>query len=314
MNKTPLKLFGALIAAGTAISLSGCASQPAQSTDAKPSIVTTTNVWGDIAQQIAGGYFDVTSLISDPAVDPHSYEATARDQLAITEAELFIINGGGYDEFAEILAGSAETELFNVYEAYAADKGNQAEEAHSEEEPAAEHEEHSEDGSDHTWYDLHLVEQVSAVIAIKLGELQPENAAVFLANAESFGAEIALLETKLESLGNPQISYFEAHPLATMLLSDLGFKNLTPEGFAAGEEAGLEPSASMLADSRELIASSKVQFLAVNAQVTSPTLDSLKKVAADSGVPVLEFDELLPEGSSYQEWMATILDAIASIK
>jgi len=89
---------------------------------------------------------------------------------------------------------------------------------------------------------------------------------------------------------------------------------LTPEGFAESEEAGLEPSVAVLADSRELIPSGKIQFIAVNQQATSPTLDALKQLAADAEVPVLEFDELLPAGSNYQEWMAGILDSIAAIK
>jgi zinc/manganese transport system substrate-binding protein len=311
MNKNTFRFLGAFIAASTALALSGCAPQSEEVVDAKPSIVATTNIWADITSQIAGDFFDVTALISDPAIDPHSYEASARDQLAIKEAELFVINGGGYDEFAEVLASSAGTEVFNAYEIYEAQEGSDSGETHAEGEAHAAHGDH--DGSDHTWYDLHLVEYVSGMIAIKLGELQPENAAIFSANAEAFGAEIELLEVKRDALTSSEVHYFEAHPLAALLFKDLGFKNLTPEGFAETEEAGLEPSARVLADSRELIASGDIQFLAVNEQATSPTLDALKQLAAESGVPVLEFDELLPEGSTYQQWMGSILDSIAGI-
>jgi len=127
-------------------------------------------------------------------------------------------------------------------------------------------------------------------------------------------AEIAVLEQKLEALSAMDGHYFEAHPLAAMLFADLGFENLTPEGYAEAEEAGFEPSARILADSQALISSGQLQFLAVNAQGTSPVLESLKKLAEESGVPVLEFDELLPEGSNYQEWMESKLDSIAAIR
>ena len=328
-NKT-FKIMGAIVAAVTAVSLSGCASSVAEETqsesESKPTIVATTNVWADITGQVAGEFFDVTAIISDPSIDPHSYEASAREQLAISEADLFVVNGGGYDDFALTLASATETVMFNVYDVLEATEleggdehaGESADEHAGEsadehaDESADEHgDEH--DGSDHMWYSLHAVEQTAISLALKLGELQPENAQYFADNADAFVSEIAVLEQKLETLSGMDGHYFEAHPLAAMLFADLGFENLTPEGYAEAEEAGLEPSARILADSQALISSGQLQFLAVNAQGTSPVLESLKKLAEESGVPVLEFDELLPEGSNYQEWMESKLDSIAAI-
>jgi zinc/manganese transport system substrate-binding protein len=288
-------------------------------------------VWADITGQVAGEFFDVTALISDTSIDPHSYEASAREQLAISEADLFVVNGGGYDDFALTLASATETEMFNVYDVLEATELEGGDE-HADEitdehagESADEHgdesaDEHGDehagehDGSDHVWYSLHAVEQTAISLALKLGELQPENAQYFADNADAFVSEIAVLEQKLETLSGMDGHYFEAHPLAAMLFADLGFENLTPEGYAEAEEAGLEPSARILADSQALISSGQLQFLAVNAQGTSPVLESLKKLAEESGVPVLEFDELLPEGSNYQEWMESKLDSIAAIR
>jgi zinc/manganese transport system substrate-binding protein len=333
-NKT-FKIMGAIVAAVTAVSLSGCASSVAEETqsesESKPTIVATTNVWADITGQVAGEFFDVTALISDTSIDPHSYEASAREQLAISEADLFVVNGGGYDDFALTLASATETEMFNVYDVLEATEleggdehaGESADEHAGEsadehgDESADEHgDEHAgeHDGSDHMWYSLHAVEQTAISLALKLGELQPENAQYFADNADAFVSEIAVLEQKLETLSGMDGHYFEAHPLAAMLFADLGFENLTPEGYAEAEEAGLEPSARILADSQALISSGQLQFLAVNAQGTSPVLESLKKLAEESGVPVLEFDELLPEGSNYQEWMESKLDSIAAIR
>lgn len=335
MTTKTFKIMGAIVAAVTAVSLSGCASSVAEETqsesESKPTIVATTNVWADITGQVAGEFFDVTALISDPSIDPHSYEASAREQLAISEADLFVVNGGGYDDFALTLGSATETEIFNVYDVLEATEleggdehaGESADEHAGESadehagESADEHgDEHAgeHDGSDHMWYSLHAVEQTAISLALKLGELQPENAQYFADNADAFVSEIAVLEQKLETLSGMDGHYFEAHPLAAMLFADLGFENLTPEGYAEAEEAGLEPSARILADSQALISSGQLQFLAVNAQGTSPVLESLKKLAEESGVPVLEFDELLPEGSNYQEWMESKLDSIAAIR
>ena len=64
-------------------------------------VLATTNVWGDIAKQLGGDWVEVTVILDDPMQDPHSYEASARDQLAVNDAELIVMNGGGYDDFIQ---------------------------------------------------------------------------------------------------------------------------------------------------------------------------------------------------------------------
>jgi zinc/manganese transport system substrate-binding protein len=357
MKTNTTKAWAVIAAVLTTVALSGCGTSVSEGNEAeaesKPSIVTTTNVWSDVVSQVAGEFFDVTAIISDPAQDPHSYDATARDQLAITEADLFVMNGGGYDDFALILASTADVEVFNVFELLEGTADEHGEEDHAdehgeedhadehgeedhadehgeedhadehgEEDHADEHGEedhadehaHASDGSDHIWYDLHLVERAAMSLAEKLGALQPDNAQDFMDNAGTFVADISVLKQRVQALADIDVHYFEAHPLATMLFTDLDYENLTPKGLAEAEEAGLESSARILADSLELISSGKIQFLAVNEQVTSPTLESIRSLAEDSGVPVLEFDELLPVGSNYQEWMGSLLDSIAAVR
>lgn len=358
MNIRLSRPFGLLVAAAAAISLAGCA--PAAETQAEstlPTIVATTNVWADVAQQVAGDNFEVIALISDPAQDPHSYEASARDQLAVSEASMFIMNGGGYDDFALTLASAAGVTALNVYEvhegAHAHEEGHKEghtegehahtesahahegehahEEAHTESAHAHEgehaHEEghaegehghegehaHAHDGSDHIWYNFSVAEHMAEIFAVEFGELQPENAAEFTANAAAFVAEIDLLKERRNALAG-DISYFEAHPMASLLFKDLAFKNVTPEGFAEAEEAELEPSVAIVSEAETLIASGTLGFIAVNQQVTSPTLESLREKAAAASVPVLEFEELLPEGMNYQQWASSVLDKIESVR
>ena len=321
MKTNTTKAWAVIAAVLTTVALSGCGTSVSEGNEAeaesKPSIVTTTNVWSDIVGQVAGEFFDVTAIISDPAQDPHSYDATARDQLAITEADLFVMNGGGYDDFALILASTSNVEVFNVFEILESTDTEHGEEDHADEHGEEDHADehaHASDGSDHIWYDLHLVEQAAISLAEKLGILQPDNAQDFIDNVGAFVSDLSVLEQRVEALADINVHYFEAHPLATMLFTDLDYENLTPKGLAEAEEAGLESSARVLADSLELISSGKIQFLAVNEQVTSPTLESLRSLAEDSGVPVLEFDELLPVGSNYQEWMGSLLDSIAAVR
>ena len=42
----------------------------------------------------------VRSIIVKPATDPHSYEPTPQDARTLADAQLAIVNGVGYDEWA----------------------------------------------------------------------------------------------------------------------------------------------------------------------------------------------------------------------
>jgi zinc/manganese transport system substrate-binding protein len=362
MIKKLSRPFGLLVAAATAIALAGCAPQDnaaeQNGAESKPTIVATTNVWASVISQVAGDHFDVIALIDNPTIDPHSYEASARDQLAVSEASMFVMNGGGYDDFALALASAAGIEAVNVYEIHESVHGDEhhdedhkdehhdehGDEHHDDEhhdEHGDEHHDdehhdehgddhhdedhkddhhdheghdHSHDGSDHIWYDFHVASVMAGIFAERMSALQPQNAQEFSDNATAFQAAIEALEMRVDALADSSIHYFEAHPLAALLFAELGFENLTPEGFAEAEEAELEPSVAIVAEAQELIRSGKLSFLAVNQQVTSPTLESLKQLAEAEGVPVLEFGELLPTGMSYQQWADSVLDLIESIR
>ena len=93
-----------LAPAAVLIALTACGSNPNDSAAAGAAgqpvrVVASTNVYGDIAQQIGGDQVQVTSIISDPSQDPHSYEASPQNQLALSKARVIIENGGGYDDF-----------------------------------------------------------------------------------------------------------------------------------------------------------------------------------------------------------------------
>src|SRR5438552_4795210 len=66
-------------------------------------VVAAENFWGSIATQVGGSYVHVTSVIVDPNADPHSYEPTTADARTIADAQYVIVNGAGYDPWADKL-------------------------------------------------------------------------------------------------------------------------------------------------------------------------------------------------------------------
>ena len=66
-------------------------------------MVAAENFWGNIASQLGGSRVQVNSVITNPATDPHDYEPTAADARTIAGARMVVVNGIGYDPWADKL-------------------------------------------------------------------------------------------------------------------------------------------------------------------------------------------------------------------
>ncbi|MEO6892148.1 MAG: zinc ABC transporter substrate-binding protein, partial [Ktedonobacteraceae bacterium] len=70
-------------------------------------IVAAENFYGDLFKQIGGAYVSVTSVLSDPNVDPHQYESSVQNAITISNASIVIENGGGYDTWMDKLLAAS---------------------------------------------------------------------------------------------------------------------------------------------------------------------------------------------------------------
>src|SRR5699024_3859046 len=96
--RRPPTLLAAVLVPG--LMLAGCGGEgPAEGDGDTATVVTSANVYASIVEAVAGDAVEVRPIIDDPAQDPHEYEATARDQLELSRADLVVMNGGGYDPF-----------------------------------------------------------------------------------------------------------------------------------------------------------------------------------------------------------------------
>src|SRR5450432_48431 len=93
-----------------ALSLAACSSTSQATPPSVTGVVKVAaaeNFWGDIAGQIGGSHVTVTSIITDPNVDPHTHESNPRDAAALSSAQLVIENGFGYDDFIDKLLSAS---------------------------------------------------------------------------------------------------------------------------------------------------------------------------------------------------------------
>jgi zinc/manganese transport system substrate-binding protein len=294
-----MKIKALALALATSIALAGCAptqpeTQPSEEPFTGITIVASTNVWGDVAKSIGGDRVQVVSIIENFAQDPHSYEASARDQLAVNDADVIVANGGGYDPFMDALAKSAGNE--NIVYAYVSEELAKEDDGHNHD--------HS-DGNEHVWYDFHVVEDFASRLAGKLAALDPEYSTVYSDNLVVFQSEIEILEDRLADVSGKYAgaSFVASEPVANYLLIEIGLKDLTPKSFSQAIEEELDVSPKDLLEIQNLLKAKAVDVFVVNPQTGSVQIDGLVELAKQNGVAIVELSELLPEGSKYYDWM-----------
>lgn len=300
MRARPARPLSALAVLGVTALVAGCggggaADAPAPSSSessggaAKLQVVTSTDVWGDIAKTVGGDDVEVVSIVSGPSQDPHSYEASPRDQLAVSDAALVIANGGGYDEFMERMVDASDSEapVIDAVEVsgYTAEEG--------------------EELNEHVWYDMPTVGKVADRIAAALGEADPENADTFSANADALGEELdAIIASERDVAKDAQGTAIAiTEPLPIYLTEASGLTNATPEEFAEAVEEGTDVSPAVLADTEALFTDGAVEALLYNEQTTGPESEAVLKAAEDADVAVVPLTETLPEGEDFVGWM-----------
>lgn len=340
MTRKPL-VFSALLGA-SALVLAGCASTPGGSaTDAgddRIQVVASTSVYGDIVTAIAGDAVEVTSIVTSTSQDPHSYEASASDQLTISKADLIIENGGGYDSFIDALVEATGTEAHVITAAEFshdwpgneghdhAEDGDDHDHDHAEEGDDHDHDHGSEDGDDHAghnhiegfnehvWYDPHTIEHVAEAIAEELTELAPADAATFESGLADFVSGIGDLETSLAdvSAAHEGEKIFVTEPVPLYLSAAAGLVNVTPEAFSEAVEEGQDVPPATLLEADKLLKAGDVAAVIANAQTGGAETTQVIDTATAAGIPVIEFTEILPEGKTYLTWMADNIETLAT--
>ena len=93
--------------------------------------MVSVDQWGDIVSELGGDCAQVTTVLASSAVDPHDYEPAPSDAAKFDGAQLVVINGGHYDEWAAKLAASSAPDA-PVVDALEASGAEHGEEGHDE--------------------------------------------------------------------------------------------------------------------------------------------------------------------------------------
>jgi zinc/manganese transport system substrate-binding protein len=263
-------------------------------------VVAAENFWGSIAAQLAGDRAEVTSIISNPATDPHEYEATPDDARRIASAGYVIVNGIGYDSWAQKLLDadrSSPQSLLDVGKLAGVKVG----------------------GNPHQWYSPGTVEKFVARVASDLARLDPANAGYFALRRDAYEKK-GLAEYK--GLIDQIRGQYAATPIGgsesivAPLASALGLAMKTPKSFLDAVSEGNEPTAHDTAVVDQQIAQKAIKVFVFNSQNATPDVTRLVDAARRASIAVTTVTEtLVPARATFQAWQTRELrglkDALA---
>ncbi|MFT2711663.1 zinc ABC transporter substrate-binding protein AztC [Clavibacter sp. Sh2126] len=92
-RRLPAALAAAAASAATALALTGCATAG----DDRPTVYVSTNILGDVVEELVGDEAGVVTLMK-PDADPHSFEISAQEAARLRSADLVVSNGLGLEE------------------------------------------------------------------------------------------------------------------------------------------------------------------------------------------------------------------------
>ena len=284
-----------------ATGLTGCGGEKkteAGGAPGMPTVVASTDVWGSIVQAVAGDHAKVTSIITNPSADPHSFEASPSDAAAISDATLVVYNGGGYDHWVDdVLAGHPAVASVNAYSLL-----NAA--AIGEPNPA----------NEHVFYDLGTARSVATTIADRLAQDDPTHAVDYRSNAATFNRSADAIEQTEKAIRttHPGAAVVATEPVAHYLLVAAGLVDKTPSGFTAAVEQDADPAPVDVAAMLDLIRDRQVAAVVFNDQTVTAVTKQVQAAAASAGVPTVDVTETLPDGSDYLTWQRDAADRLAN--
>jgi zinc/manganese transport system substrate-binding protein len=256
-------------------------------------IVAAENVYGDVAQQLAGPDAIVTSILSNPDQDPHLFEASPSVARSLSAAAIVVYNGADYDPWMAKLLGatrSAERKVILVANLVHRKAGD----------------------NPHLWYDPATMPAYAKALAAALGERDPGHRAdyerrlqAFLTSLQPLDAKIAEVRTKFA--GTPVTA---TESVFGYMAAALGLR-MRNERFQLAVMNNTEPRASDVAAFENDLRKHQVRLLFYNSQASDAAARRMVRIAQQAKIPVVAVTETEPAGTNFQDWVMGELNATA---
>jgi zinc/manganese transport system substrate-binding protein len=285
----------AALTAGLALLVAGCGSAQTAGSGGKVRVVAAENFWGSIARQIGGTHAQVTSVIVNPAQDPHDYEPTTVDARSMATAQLAIVNGVGYDPWAPKLLEASPVDgriTLTVGSLFGLQDGD----------------------NPHRWYDPAEVLVVARTIAADLARLDSTHGTYFATQLRRFDTQG--LATYHQLIAQIKASYSgvpvgASESIFALQAPALGLHLVTPNSFMKAISEGTEVTAQDTITAERQITQHQIKVWVYNSQNVTPEIRRLNGLAAAAHIPIATVTETLsPQTASFQQWQTAQLSRL----
>ncbi len=287
-------LAGLLALTSLLVILSGCGNPTSAVSGGVIKVVAGENFWGSIATQLGGSHVQVISIVSDPNADPHEYESSTDDARAFAQANYVILNGVGYDTWAQRLIDANPVtgrKVFTIGDFLGKKEGD----------------------NPHLWYNPTYVEQVADHITADLKALDSTDASYFSQQRTAFENALKPYHDRIaeikQKFGGQKVGATE--DIFVYLANALGLDLISPPEFMQAVAEGNDPPADTVATFQQQINQKQITVLVYNQQTVTAVTTNLKQLAAQQDIPVVGVTETIqPPDATFQDWQYAQLLAL----
>lgn len=259
----------------------------------KISIAASFYPLGEFARKVGGELVDV-KVITPAGAEPHDYEPTPQDIVAVRNSKIFLYQGGGLDPWAERLESELESEgvvVVNIGSNFnlSAENGKV---------------------DPHIWLDPVMASEEVYVIREALVEADPAHEDIYKTNADKFIKELELLDNKYRQQLSScvQKDIIVSHGAFGYLGKRYGFNVISVLGISPEEE----PSAQKIGELTKIVEEKNIGYVFFETLV-SPKL--AETIASETGAQTAVLDPIegiaeedLKAGENYLSLMENNLD------
>ena len=216
--------------------------------------VASFSILADMVENVGGDRVEVTELVG-PDSDSHEFNPTPADAKKLAHADVFFVNGLGFEGWMERLESSSGFKGATVVATTGVKARKMGENDDDLEEHADAHHHDQGDMDPHAWQDLANGEIYIANIRDGLVAADPNGKAVYEANAEKYIAalkkEDVAVKTAFASLPQSHRRIITSHDAFGYFGDAYGLEILAPEGISTASESSAKDVAKIIRQIRD---------------------------------------------------------------
>lgn len=216
-----------------------------------------------VTERIGGEYVSVTNL-TPVGSEPHDFEPSTRDIVALEEQDLIVLSGGGLEGYAKKIQDTAKTRVLLVGEKLMSDPKDP-----------------------HVWLDPVLYAKQAETVGTMLMKLDPANAKTYEANMKWLVDDLERLDEEfVTGLNNcKQKNIVTSHSAFGYLAKRYGLKQVALAGLSPDEE----PSSKTLSEITAFAKDNDIHYIFFE-ELVSPQI--AQTIADEIGAGTLVFSPL----------------------